>query len=104
MIDLSVYSREELEALLLQSLEGNARSARRIALLEREIARLRGGGTASVPGRSQDVAAAPAAPEKPVPDFVRANRAPREKKERKKRAQGFARKYSTPTETQEHSL
>jgi transposase len=104
MIDLSGFSREEVEALLLQSLEGNARSARRIALLEREIARLRGGGPASVSGWSQDAAAAPEASEKAVPEFVRANRAPRERKERKRRAQGFGRKYSAPTETQEHSL
>ena len=104
MTDLCVYSREELEALLVQSLEANACLATRLASLERENARVRGGG----PGCCSDLApcaeTTPSAQEKPIPDFVKPNRGPREKKERKKRAKGYARKYSEPTQTQEHSL
>jgi hypothetical protein len=104
MTDLSRFSREELQALLLQALEMNARLATRVATLEHENARLRGGGSDGDSGGLPCAASTLPTQEKVVPDFVKPNREVREKKERKKRAQGYARKYSEPTETQEHWL
>jgi transposase len=88
MGQLSGFTREELEALLLQALE-------EIAALKREIAQLRGG--ASGGGK-------PASPVKAVPAFVKANVPEREKKERKRRSKGHARVLGTPTQVVVHAL
>jgi len=90
MAQLSGFTREELEALLVQALE-------QIAALEKEIAQLRGGGTGASSGGSKPAA-------KAVPAFVKANRPEREKKERKRRAQGHSRSYSAPTAVVVHAL
>jgi transposase len=91
MGQLSGFTREELEALVLQLLE-------RVASLEKENAALRGGGGSSCCGSK------PPSSAKPVPAFVKANRPVREKKERKRRVQGYSRGYSVPTEVVVHAL
>jgi transposase len=93
-----------LETLLMQALEVNARLAARVAWLERELARLGVGGPDDGPEDGPGAGSASPSPEKAVPDFVKANRAPREKKDRKKRSRGYARKYGVPNERQEHPM
>jgi transposase len=96
MGQLSGFTREELEALVLQLLE-------QAAVLEKELADLRGGGGGSSSGGGKP-ATKPASAAKPVPAFVKANRPKRENKEHKRRPQGHARGYSAPTEIVVHAV
>jgi transposase len=90
MGQLSGFTREELEALVLQLVE-------EVAALRRENADLRSGGTGPASGGCKPAS-------KSAPPFVKANRPPREKKARKPRAQGHSRGYSRPTQVVVHAL
>lgn len=87
--ELLQLPREDLLRLVRDLQQVTTEQRALIVRLQEELARLRGG---------KPPADAPREP----PEFVKANRAPREKKPRKPRGRGFARRRETPTKTIEH--
>src|SRR5919197_819022 len=85
---VDALAREELVVLVRDLLLVNAEQQTRIARLEEELARLRGG--------------PPPKAEREAPSFAKRNRPAKEKKPRKPRAHGFARRREEPTRVVEH--
>jgi len=92
-------TREELIGIILKLSERMEMLEQRVSVLEKENEQLRaeneelrsrlGGGTPDA---------------KPIPEWVKPNRAERRKGSRKKREQSFTRRRETPTEVVEHAL
>jgi len=89
MIDFDATTKEELVVLLQQALVTIQSQQERIASLEQEIARIKGGDP-------------PTKPKPTLPAFVKTNAQKRPQTPRKKRANSFVRPRRAPTQVVEH--